>query len=59
MLRGGSGRGSGVYVIVLVQQVMRVMLVEVCLGGGSGRGSGVYVIVLVQQVMKVILVEIC
>ena len=30
MLRGGSGRGTGLYVIVLVQQVMKVMLVEVC-----------------------------
>ena len=30
MLRGGSGRGSGVYVIVLVQQVMVGMLVEIC-----------------------------
>ena len=27
---GGSGRGSGVYVIVLVQQVMEGMLVEIC-----------------------------
>ena len=30
MLKGGSGRGSGVYVTVLVQQVMEVMLVEIC-----------------------------
>ena len=30
MLMGGSGRGSGVYVIVLVQQVMEGMLVEIC-----------------------------
>ena len=27
---GGSGRGSGFYFIVLVQQVMDVMLVELC-----------------------------
>ena len=30
MLMGGSGRGSGVNVIVLVQQVVEVVLVELC-----------------------------
>ena len=30
MLSGGTIRGSGVYIIVFVQQVMKVILVEIC-----------------------------